>query len=93
MIGRIHSDVFFQDRCLLNEVNVKVRLVRSKNEFCLMSIDANPSYKVKLISAIWLVRKVQISPLVFSLTLKHLRNNWRNIQSSKLSARPILYRL
>ena len=27
MIGRIHADVFFQDRHLINEVNVKIKLV------------------------------------------------------------------
>ena len=31
MIGRIHSDIFLQDRHMLNEVNVKVRLVRNKD--------------------------------------------------------------
>ena len=58
MIGRIHSDIVFQDRYMLNEVNVKVRLVRNKDSFCLMSGEANPKYKVKLIL---LVRKVQLS--------------------------------
>ena len=57
MIDRIHSDIFFQDRYMLNEVNVKVRLVRNKDSFCLMSGETNPSYKVKLISAVLLVRK------------------------------------
>ena len=51
-IVRIHSDIFFQDRYMLNEVNVKVRLVRNKDSFCVMSGEANPSYKVKLISAV-----------------------------------------
>ena len=46
MIGRIHSLIFFKDRYMLNEVNVKVRLVRNKDSFCLMSGEANPSYKV-----------------------------------------------
>ena len=54
MIGRIHSDIFFHDRYMLNEVNVKVRLVRNKDSFCFMSGEANPSYKVKLISAVLL---------------------------------------
>jgi len=31
MIGRIHADIFFQNRYLLNEVNVKIKLVRSRN--------------------------------------------------------------
>ena len=65
LIGRIHSDVFFQDRFMLNEVNVKVRLVRNEDSFCLMSGEANASYKVKIISAVLLVRKVQLSPSVF----------------------------
>ena len=45
-IGRINSDVFFQDRFMLNEVNVKIRLMRNKDSFCLMSGEANASYKV-----------------------------------------------
>ena len=65
IIGRIHSDIFFLDRYKFNEVNVKIRLVRNKDSFCLMSREANPSYKVKLISAALLVRKVQLSPSVF----------------------------
>jgi len=34
MIGRIHADIFFQNRYLLNKVNVKIELVRSRNSFC-----------------------------------------------------------
>ena len=74
MIGDIHSDIFFQDRCMVNEVNVEVRLVRNKDSFCLMSDEANPSYKVKLISAVLLVRKVQLSPSVFLAHVKTLES-------------------
>ena len=70
MIGRIHSDIFFHDSYVLNEVNVKVRLMRNKDSFCLMSGEANPSYKVKVISAVLLVRKMQLSQSVFWPTLK-----------------------
>ena len=72
MIGRIHSDIFFQDRYVLNEVNVKVRLVRNKDAFCLMSGEANPSYRVNLISTVLIVRKVQLSPSVFLAHAKAL---------------------
>ena len=74
MIGRIHSDILFQDRYMLNEVNIKVRLVRNKDSFWLMSGEANPSYKVKLISAVLLVRKVQLSPSVFLAHAKALES-------------------
>ena len=72
MIGRIHSDIFFHDRYMLNEVNVIVRLVRNKDSFCLMSGEMNPSYKVKLISSVLLVRKVQLSRSVFLAHAKAL---------------------
>ena len=74
MIDRIHLDIFFQDSYMLNEVNVKVRLVRNKDSFCLMSGEANHSYKVKLISAVLLVRKVQLSPSVFLAHAKALES-------------------
>ena len=66
MIGRIHSDIFFQNRYKLNEVNVKIRIVRNNDSFCLVSREAIPSNKVKFISAVFLVRKLQLSPSVIS---------------------------
>ena len=33
MMGRLHADIFFQDRYMLNEVGVKIKLVRSKDSF------------------------------------------------------------
>ena len=57
MMGRLHADIFFQDRYMLNEVGVKIKLIRSKDTFCLMG-DAN--YKVNPF-----VRKVKVMPSVF----------------------------
>ena len=36
MVGIIHSDLFFQSKFLLNDINIKIRLVRNKDSFCLM---------------------------------------------------------
>jgi len=36
MMGRIHSDIFFQEKYLLNQVDMKIKLIRSNNNFCLM---------------------------------------------------------
>ena len=74
MIGRIHSDIFFQDRYMLNEVNVKVRLVGNKDSFCLMSGEANHSYKAEIMSAVLFFRKVQLSPSVFLAHAKALES-------------------
>ena len=73
MIGRIHSDVY-QDRLMLNEVSGKVRLVRNKDSFCLMSGEAGASYKVKIISDVLLVRKIQLSSTVFLAPAKALES-------------------
>ena len=37
MIGPIHSDIFFQDCLILNRVNLRLKLNRAKNSFCLVS--------------------------------------------------------
>ena len=61
MIGRIHSDMLFQDRYLLNEVTIKIRLTRNKDSFCLMGAHERT---VKIVGAQLLVRKVKLSPSV-----------------------------
>jgi len=73
MIGRIHANLFFQNRYLLNEMNVKIKLTRSTNAFCTMSPAANAS-KVQIMSAIMFVRKVKLSPSVFLAHVKALEN-------------------
>ena len=49
MMGRLHVDLFLQDRFLLNGVSVKIRLVRSKDAFSLMAGGQNPDYHVQIV--------------------------------------------
>ena len=67
MMGRLHADIFFQDRYMLNEVGVKIKLVRSKNAFCVIR-DA----KVVITHASLFVRKVKLLPSVFLTHAKTL---------------------
>jgi len=60
MIGRIHADLFFQTRYLLNEVNVKIKLTKYTDAFGTMSPTANAS-KVHILGAIMYMRKVKLS--------------------------------
>ena len=46
MEGRIHSDLFAQDRYILGAVPIKIKLVRSRNPFCIVSSAENPNFKV-----------------------------------------------
>ena len=70
LAGRLHASVFNQDRLLINGVEVKVKLTRAQPEFCLMSSVTNPTFKVKIVDAVWKVRKVQVSS---DLMLEHAR--------------------
>jgi len=45
MMGPIHSDLFFQDRLLLSGVNLRLKLNRAKNSFCLVSSAVNPQLR------------------------------------------------
>ncbi|HSN23963.1 MAG TPA: hypothetical protein VLS45_07320, partial [Methylomicrobium sp.] len=63
MIGRIHSDIFFQERYMLNEVTVRMKLTRSKDAFALMA--SGDAYNVVIVAASLLIRKVKISPSVY----------------------------
>ncbi|XP_066297290.1 uncharacterized protein F54H12.2-like [Branchiostoma lanceolatum] len=61
MVSPLHIDMFFQDRYLINNVDMKIKLQRSKNQFCLMSSEVNPNYKVVIMEAALFVRKVKLS--------------------------------
>ena len=70
---------------LLNEVNVKIKLVRSRNSFCLMAGD---EFKVKIVSAIMFVRKVKLSPSVFLAHARALEADRRTVsRDSRLENR------
>ena len=62
LIGHLHCDVFNQEKLLVNGVEVRVRLVRSRDSFCLM--DPIGLYSVHIEEATLLVRRVKISPSV-----------------------------
>ncbi len=72
LFGRLHSDIFMQDRYLPNGVNVKIRLVRSKDAFALLCFDDNPTYRVKIEDAKLYVRKVKLAPSVHLGLIKAL---------------------
>ncbi len=39
LLAPIHSDVFFQEKLMLNGVDIKIRMIRGKDAFCLMISD------------------------------------------------------
>ncbi|XP_051785423.1 uncharacterized protein F54H12.2-like [Erpetoichthys calabaricus] len=62
LLGHIHADLFFQEKLLINGVDVKLKLVRNKDDFCLMS--NGDEFKVRILSASLFVKRVQVNPAV-----------------------------
>lgn len=65
LIGRIHSDIFLQNKLLLNGVPIKLKLFRSSDSFCLQA-EATYSPKLKLIDTILYVKKVRLNPSILA---------------------------
>lgn len=62
MIGHIHADIFNQEKFLLNNVELRLRFVRSRDNFSLIA--KNAGLKVSIVEANLYVRKVKINPSV-----------------------------
>lgn len=75
MIGQLHCDIFQQNRLILNLVDLKIKMTRSKPEFCLISPKVDGQYKVMLQHASLFIRKVKVSPGVSLGHAKALEKN------------------
>ena len=64
MVGRIHSNLFFQSKFLLNDINIKIRLVSNKDSFYLMGA-ADATFKIRIVDCKLHVRKNRLSLSVF----------------------------
>jgi hypothetical protein len=62
MMGKLHLDLFCQNKYLLNHVDLKIKLRRSRDAFALVADAAN--YKIKIKEMALYVKKVQLSPVV-----------------------------
>ena len=68
MCGPLHHPLFNLSRYLCNQVDVKVKLVRSSPKFCLMSGVSGADYKVELLDICLMARKIRVNP---ALLLAH----------------------
>ena len=64
MMGRLHCDIFHQEKFMLNGVDVKIRLFPSKNVFNLMAEVPFANYQSVITHASMFVRKAKINPAV-----------------------------
>ena len=73
MMGKLHLDLFCQEKYLLNHGSLKIKLRRSRDVFALMA-DAD-TYKIKIKDLALFVRNVQLSPGVRMGHVKALEKN------------------
>ena len=64
LMGRLHCDIFAQDRYMLNGIDVKVKLVPSKDSFNIIAHDIAVGYKSVITHATLVVRKAKLNPAV-----------------------------
>ncbi|XP_063912035.1 uncharacterized protein F54H12.2-like [Zophobas morio] len=70
LIGHLNCDLFNQNKFLINGVELRIKLVRSRNNFALMS--AGTKGKIQINNATLLVRRVKINPTVMLAHAKAL---------------------
>ena len=75
MMGRLHVDLFLQDKFLINGVDVKIRLVRSKAAFALMAGGANPDYRINIVNVTLFAKKATLNPTVQMAHIKALEKS------------------
>ena len=80
MVGRIHGDIFTQEKLILHGVDIRLRFVQSKNPFALLATvavgaDAIPhSYKININHMSLFVRKAKLNPAIVIAHGKALQN-------------------
>ena len=83
MMGRLHADIFFQDRYMINEVGVKIKSTRSRDDFCLMGAMVG---KVQIVQAsMFVIITYSVGP-----TLAISRQSLDRLVGATLSQRPNL---
>ncbi|KAL4009490.1 hypothetical protein ACER0C_003342 [Sarotherodon galilaeus] len=63
LLGPLHADIFFCERLLLNSVDLRIKLIRNSDAFCLMGT-RDSQFALKITAASLYVKKVTVSPAV-----------------------------
>ncbi|XP_073510792.1 uncharacterized protein F54H12.2-like [Phyllobates terribilis] len=63
LVGPIFGDIFNQPKLILKGLDLKIKLSRNKDSFCLMTPEQE-QFKVQIVNAALYVKRVQVSPAV-----------------------------
>jgi hypothetical protein len=64
LIGKLHSDMFHQEKLILGGVSMRLKLTRNKDSFVLQSSEDGAAYCIKVVKAVLRVRKCRVSSAV-----------------------------
>jgi hypothetical protein len=87
MEGSIYSDLFAQDCYILGAVPIKIKLVRSRDPFCLVSSAENPNFKVVIVECLFRARRVNVAPSVIMTHSQSLQQITAKYPITGLTAR------
>lgn len=85
LTGPLHFDLGNQPKLLINGVNVRIKLERHKNPFCLMS--ASDGFKISVQSASLFIRKVNVAPSVILAQEKALERGVANLPIRRIEVK------
>ena len=63
--GKLHVDICQQEKLLINNVDMRIKLTRSKPSFYLMSKSGTPDFRIRIMEASLFVDKVKVSDHVY----------------------------
>ena len=86
LMGRLTPDFFLQNRYLLDNTDLTIKISRSKNSFCYIG---DGDYKLKILGATLFVRKVQINPEVRLAHAHCLENGTAKYPLVRVDMKPI----
>ena len=87
MEGKIHSDLFAQERYILGGVPIKLKRVRTSPAFFLVSSADPATYKVVIEDCVFRVRRVNVSSTVMIGHTEALNHTTASTPSTELNAK------
>lgn len=79
LIIRPHVDMFNQNRALIPGIDVRLRFARSTSDFMVISAETDKKYKIKINSATFHVRQLQVLPEI-ALGHQHLLKSGKSVK-------------
>jgi hypothetical protein len=85
MICKIHADMFFQHRYLINGVDLRIKLIRNPDKLVLMSAE-DATFKLKITNASFFARKIRLNA---GIQLSHIQKLDKELQPALYPVRKV----